>query len=205
MLSLLKKPSKGEEPGEPAWHPDFRNTQRLPDTKVVRTSFLLDGVALLVASILLIGVLIQAYELRQQKAEIQQWQEQVDRDKAPSAKAVALYKEFKAESSRIDQVNAFLNSRPILSETLLRLAETLPDYIAINQLRLDPASLHLRANVRGAPDQASGRASNYLALLKADAGFAGVFSEISLMSLNRDPQSGSMVVELNLKLKQEKK
>lgn len=205
MLSLLKKPSKAEEPGVPAWHPDFRNSQRLPDTKVVRTSFLLDGITLLVAAVLVIGLIVQAYALREQRAELNLWQQQVDRDTVPSTKAVTLYKDFQVESGKINQVSAFVKSRPTLSEILLRLGETLPEYIAINQLSLDPASVTLRGSVRGAPDQASGRASTYLGLIKADAELGAVFSDISLLSLNRNPQTGSMVVEISLKLKPEKK
>ena len=50
MLSLLKKkPDAAAANLTPAWHPNFRNFERLPDTKVVRTTFFINGGAIAVA------------------------------------------------------------------------------------------------------------------------------------------------------------
>ena len=50
MLSLLKKKSDADAAEAlPAWHPNFRNYQKLPDIKVVRTAFFVNGVAIFVA------------------------------------------------------------------------------------------------------------------------------------------------------------
>ena len=55
MPPLLKrKPEKAAAPLVPAWHPNFRNFQRLPDTKAVRTSFFLNGIAAVVTICLLL-------------------------------------------------------------------------------------------------------------------------------------------------------
>lgn len=188
-----------------AWHPDFRNSQRLPDTKVVRTSFLLNGVAVLVAAILLTGLSYRIYQLRELNAQVDQWQQNIDRDKGPSAQAVALYKKFQAETAKVNEVNAFIKSRPLVSELVLHLGETLPDYVALDRFDLGVTHMNLRGTVRGAPDQASGRASTYLEQLKSDAFLGDRFSEIKLMNLNRDPSSGGMILELSLKLKEAKK
>ena len=187
-----------------AWHPDFRNSQRLPDTKVVRTSFLLNGVAVLVAAVAVMALLHQVYQLRELNSEVDQWQQQIDRDKGPSAQAVGLYKKFQAEAARMNAVDAFLKSRPLVSELLLHLGESLPEYLAMDAFNLGATHLNLRGTVRGAPDQASGRASNYLQQLKSDAFITERFSEVSLVNLNRDPKTGGLTVELSLKLKEKK-
>ena len=206
MLSRLKKSSpEASEPEFASWHPDFRNVARLPDTKAVRTSFLVNGIALLVAALAVTWMAFKVYELQDLNAQVAHWQTQIQRDKAPSERALALYAKFQAEAAHIAEVNTFLKSRPVVSDLLLHLGKTLPDYVAIDRFDLGATHMNLRGTVRGAPDQASGRASTYLQQLKADPYFATLFSDISLLNLNRNPQAGGLTLELSFKLKEQKK
>jgi Tfp pilus assembly protein PilN len=206
MLSKLKKPTPdAAELAVLAWHPDFRNRARLPDTKVVRTSFLLNGAAILVAAVLFMGMAYRVYQWRELTTQIDQWQRQIDRDKNPSDQAIKLYKQFQLQATQVNAVNAFLTSRPLVSELLLQLGKSLPDYLALDQFELGSTSLNIRGTVRGEPDQASGRASTYLQQLKDDPFFAAKFTSVDLVSLNRDPKSGGLVLEINLKLREGKK
>src|SRR5690606_7866425 len=102
------------------------------------------------------------YQLQELNAHVDQWQQNIERDKGPSAQAVALYKKFQAEAAKVNEVNTFINSRPLVSELVLHLGETLPDYVALDRFDLGVTHMNLRGTVRGAPDQASGRASTYL-------------------------------------------
>ena len=105
----------------------------------------------------------------------------------------------------MNEVTSFLNSRPTVSELLLNLGKTLPDYVAIDRFDLSSAFMNIRGTVRGAPDQASGRASTYLQLLKSDPFFGERFSEITLLNLNRGTQNNGLVLDLAFKLKEAKK
>ena len=50
MLPFLKKKSEASAaPAVPNWHPNFRNFEKLPDIKVVRTAFFVNGAAVSVA------------------------------------------------------------------------------------------------------------------------------------------------------------
>jgi len=173
----------------------------LPDTKVVRTSFLANGVAILVAAVLLLWFTYEAYQLRELNRQIDDVQRQIDRDKKPSEQAIALYKKFQAEAASVNEVDTFLKSRPIVSELLLHLGETVPAYLALDRFDVREIGASLTATVRGAPDQASGRASTYLQQLKNDKFFTSRFSEINLVSLNRDSTTGGLVLEITLKFK----
>jgi hypothetical protein len=204
MLSLRKKsPEVGDQ--APAWHPDFRNAERLPDTKIIRTSFLVNGAAMAVAAVLVVWLSSQTYQLRELNRQVAEWQRQIDRDKAPSEKGIALYKQFQAETAKLAQVDAFLKSRPLVSELLLQLGRTLPEYVALDRFELGSVTLTIHATVRGAPDQASGRASTYLQLLKADAKLSELFSDVSLVNLSRSAVSGSVGVDITFKLREAKK
>lgn len=202
MLPFLKKKTDASVPAEAlAWHPNFRNFRALPDTKAVRTAFALTGVFLLVAAMLLTWFAYRGYQLHELTTQIDQWQHQIDRDSGPSSQAVALYKKFQAESAKSAEVEAFVQSRPVVSELLMHLAETLPVYLAIDRFDLSSAALNIRGSIRGAPDQASGRASTYLQQLKSDPYFTPWFAEINLVSLNRDAKTGGIAVEISFKLR----
>src|SRR5258707_603765 len=108
MLSLLKKKSDaGSVPQVPAWHPNFRNYEKLPDIKVVRTAFFINGAAISVAVALLIYFGFQEWKLHQIQVQITDWQRQIDRDKKTSEQAIALFKKFQTEEAKINEVDAF--------------------------------------------------------------------------------------------------
>src|SRR5688572_8198771 len=199
MLPKLKKPtSETLELASPPWHPDFRNVQRLPDTKVVRTSFLVNGAALMVATVLFIGLAWRVYQWRDLRSQVDQWQRQIDRDKTPSDQAIKLYKQFQLHATQVNAVTGFVVSRPLVSELLLQFGKTLPDHLALDRFELGSTHLTIRGTVRGSPDLASGHASAYLQQLKEDAFIGGRFTDISLVRLNRDVKSGGMVLEISL-------
>jgi hypothetical protein len=124
MLSLLKK--KPEATGAmsliPSWHPNFRNYALLPDIKPVRTAFFVNGISAFVAIVLLFILGRSEYELHSVKSQIDDWQRQIDRDKPGNDQALAMYKTFQGEEKRIREVDAFLKSKPLISELLERLA-----------------------------------------------------------------------------------
>lgn len=203
MLSLLKKKPDAAAAAAvlPPWHPNFRNFERLPDTKVVRTAFFVNAVAIVVALVALLWFAYQEYQIRDLNHQVAQWQAQIDRDKRGSDQAIALYKKFQTEAGRVSDVDAFVRSKPIVSDFLLHLGQTLPPNIALDTFDLRENALHLTGTIRGAPDLASGYATAYVDLLRADPFFAARAEEILMQNLTRNPQSGRLSLDLLLKLK----
>lgn len=202
MLPFLKK--KGEAaaaPALPAWHPNFRNFERLPDTKVVRTAFFVNGGGILTVVILLAWFGYQEFQIRDVNSQIQDWETRIARDRHPSDDAIALFKKYQAEAARFNEISAFLKSNPEVSPLLLRIAQTLPRNIALDLFDLGTTGLRLSGTVRGAPDLASGYASAYLDQLRADPVLQESFDEIELVNLNRNSTTGRLSVELFLHLK----
>lgn len=202
MLPRLKK--KGEAaaaPTTPSWHPNFRNVERLPDTKPVRTAFFINGVAVLIAVIVALWFGYQEYQIHDLKRQVQERQVQIDRDKRSSDQAIALFKKYQAEAARFNEIDAFTKARPSLSPLLLRLGQTLPHNIAVDLFDFTTVGLRLLVTVRGAPDLASGYASTYLDQLRADPVLKETFDEVTLVNLNRDRQTGRLSAEYYLKLK----
>ena len=202
MLSLLKKKSDADAvPALPAWHPNFRNYEKLPDVKVVRTAFFVNGVALLVAASLATYLGFREWQLRVINGQIAQVQTQIDRDKRISDQAIALYKKFQAQEAKVNEVDTFVKSRPLVSTLLLRLAKTLPKNIALDNFDLRDTGVTVRLSVRGDAAAASGYATAYLEQLRTDKELAQ-FSEVTFTSTpTRNPATGKMAVEFLLRTK----
>lgn len=205
MLTKLKKKSEVAVPLVPAWHPDFRNFEQLPDIKVVRTAFYTNGIAVVIALMMLFWLGYREYQLHDLSRQVAVWQRQIDRDRKTSTIAVGQYKKFQAEALRVTEVENFIKSKPIFSEIVLHLAETLPASVAIDGLDFRDLTLNFRGTIRGTPDLASGYASTYLQQLKADSFFIERFGEITLAGLTPNPQSGRLQFEIKLRLKDAKK
>ncbi|MEO6875508.1 MAG: hypothetical protein ABI222_11880 [Opitutaceae bacterium] len=204
MLSLKKKTEAAAVSSEMApWHPNLRNFARLPDTKVVRTTFFINGASVFIALALLLWFAFQEYKLHNLDKQIAEWDRQIDRDKKDSDKFVALYGRFKEEQARVDEVAWFLKSRPSVSLLLTHLAQTLPQDIALDSYEQQLQGLVLRGTVRGNPDEASGFASTYLDQLRGDKVLKTYFDEIAYSGsgVSRNPQTSRLSFQFFLRFK----
>jgi hypothetical protein len=202
MLSLLKKKSDdAAAPAVSSWHPNFRNYEKLPDIKVVRTAFFVNGAAVFMALALGIFCGFREWQLAGVNAQVAEEQGKVDRDKKASGDAVKTFKEFQAEEARANEVDEFVKSKPPVSPLLQQLADTLPTNIALDNFDLRSDGLALRLSVRGDAVAASGYATDYLEKLKKDKALS-IFGEFVFTSTpTRNPTSGRMAVEFMLRFK----
>jgi hypothetical protein len=207
MLPFLKKKSEAAAaPLVPAWHANFRNYEKLPDIKVVRTAFFVNGAAVTVALAALTYFGLQEWKLRALNLQKAEWQRQIDRDKKGSDQAVALFKKFQAEEAKVLEVDAFVKSKPSFAALVLRVGQTLPPNVAVDHLELRETGLSLRFTIKGAPAAASQTASNYLDQLQKDPELSKLFERVEFASNpSRNAATGRMVVEFFLTLKGAKK
>jgi hypothetical protein len=202
MLSLLKKKSEASlAPAVPAWHPNFRNYQKLPDIKVVRTAFFVNGLAILTAVSLGIYFGFQEWQLRVIAGQISQVEAQIARNKPASDQAIAQFKKFQAAEARVDEVDTFVKSRPLVSALIVRLGQTMPSNIALDTVDMRESGLTLRLSVRGDAAAASGYATGYLERLQADKELAAFENATFTNTPTRNPATGLMAVEFLLRAK----
>lgn len=204
MPSLLKRKPEASAVSEmPPWHPNLRNFARLPDTKVVRTAFFINGAFIFLALGLLLWFSYQEYKVHNLDRQIADWDRQIDRDKKDSDRFVALYTKFKEEQAKLNDVDSFIKSRPQVSLLLQRLAKTLPKDIALDAYEQQVAGVTLRGTVRGTPDEASGYASAYLDQLRADKVLGVYFDDFAYAGsgVSRNPQNRRLSLQLFLRFK----
>lgn len=183
----------------PAWHPNFRNYDRLPDTKVVRTAFFINGVAALAAVAALLVFAFQEFKRYTLQQQVAGWEEQIAADRDASSEAIADFRKFQEEEKKVQEAAAFVERAVIPSEVLLRIGQTLPEEIVINYFDLRPTGLTLRGSVSGNPGEASGLASAYVAQLEADEVIGPKFESVVLTRLARSSVTGQLSLEVNLK------
>jgi len=205
-MSLLQLRKRESAPAvAPAWHPNFRNFERLPDTKVVRTNFFINVAAVAVA-VVLAGIVgwreYQAAVLRSQAAGAQA---AIDQRKAQSDEGLRLTKQFQDEDKKFSEAAAFIAAPIEPTELLQILGKTLPPEIQIEFVDYRPTEADARCTIRGlaagSKDQASGAASAYVEVLRTQPRLKEVFSAVNLTTINTDGRSGLLVFEVALKLK----
>jgi hypothetical protein len=196
MALPLKKKSEADVVVVPAWHPNLRIAETLPDTKVVRTAFFVNGAAMLVAIALALYLGIQEWKLHEVNKQIAEWQHQIEKDKFLSEQDVRLYQQFKLEEAKTQEVADFMESKPVLSEIILRLGVMTPKKIALDSLDFRDTGVSIRATIKGAPDRASGDASAYEKQLRADKVLGPMFDEVNLVTMRKNNATNRLVIEI---------
>jgi hypothetical protein len=198
MASLLKRKTDAG-PVIPPWHPNFRNEQKLPDVKFIRTSFFVNaGVGILLFTSLL-WVAYQEYELSEIRHQIAGDSAQIEQDTPAHGKAVKLYQQFAAEEKKARELEAFMTSRPSMVDLLVLFAEVTPQDVAFSSIEISEASVTLRGFISGLPAKASGIASAFERQLRDHAVMSKEFPTITLTNLGRDQGSGRMSFTLEMK------
>ncbi|MBI2516027.1 MAG: hypothetical protein HYV95_03855 [Opitutae bacterium] len=213
MLSLklpLTRKSDAGPAAAPLWHPNFRNFERLPDTKVVRTTFFINAAAIALAASLSLWVGYREYHLHDINQQIDEAQAEIGRNQKQNAEAIRLSNSFAEEEKKLSEAQNFIRTPMPVTEFVLLLGQTLPKEVQIEfaDMRItDPTSPQciLRGLVAGTKDQASGTASNYVDILRTAPRFAEAFDSVSLTALNTDPRTGLLNFEIILKFKKGKK
>lgn len=208
MLSLLQKGDQSQMPVVPAWHPNFRNRERLPDTKVVRTQFFFNFATSAIAASLLLYFCYQEYRINNLSRQAADWQAQIDTNKKASDQALTLSRKFADEETKINELNKFLKQRLVLSQLLLQIGKTLPPELAMDSVEIRERAadqrdtgVNLRGTAAGARDEAAGRANAYVDQLKQDKYFAEIFDDVSVKRLEPEQPSGRLTFDLFLRFK----
>jgi len=210
MLSLTKK---SDVPvAAPLWHPNFRNFERLPDTKVVRTTFFVNVGAGAVAIALLLWLGYREYTIFNLGEQIAEAQAQIDANAKQNAEALRLTKIFTDEDKKLAEAEDFLKVPIPVSEFIELIGQTLPKEISIDMadIRMPtdpkiPMIYTLRGLVAGTRDQAAGTASSYVDTLRAHPRLGVVLDPITLDKLTPDGSSGFMSFDISMKVKTEGK
>jgi hypothetical protein len=205
MLPLIKR-SDATPIAAPNWHPNFRNYERLPDTKVVRTTFFVNVIAITVATCCALLVGFWLYRMHELGVQLEETQAIIDKNSKENAEVLRLTAIFNEEQKKADAALAFTKRTVVPSEFLMFLAANLPKEVQIEStdLRFSGAGgdqCVLRGIVAGSKDAASGSANKYVESLRNPAISGDKFASVDIASLNPDPSGGYLRFEILIKFK----
>lgn len=192
--------SKDSKVAMPAWHPNFRIAETLPDTKVIRTSFLVNAAAAMV--LLGLGALLTTHEL-----ELRKLGKEIDdltaRKEALSVKhraAIPVQLQFAEVERRFSEVENFRKNSWPATRLLERLSLTLPRMVRIASFDVQGDLITLRGEIVGAPEQAATIFNEYLETLAQDPELKTVVKDVRQSTVKRDARTNflSFTIEMNL-------
>jgi Tfp pilus assembly protein PilN len=204
MQLLRRKSEQSQAKQVTAWHPNFRNRERLPDTKVVRTFFFINATAITVVLGLILLFVLQEVSINDLNHKIAAAEAQIAANQKSASDAIALKGKFAEEEKKIRELDGFLKQRLVLSQFMLHLGSTLPASLVINSMDVRDAGVNIRGTAAGAnPVEASGRTSAYVELLQRDAYFKELFpaKNIILQDVTVEQSSGRVTFDLFLGFK----
>ncbi|MDD3179852.1 MAG: hypothetical protein PHQ04_05800 [Opitutaceae bacterium] len=213
MLQLPRKKSDAQPEVIPPWHPNFRNYEQLPDTKVIRTAFFVNTAAIVVAASLVFCVGFREYDIYSLNEQIAEAQSQIDSNAKQNTEALRLSKVFVEEDQKLQEAAAFIRQKFGPTEFIVLLGQVIPKEVAIDlfDLRTNPAGSSsnalavLRGAIAGSADQASGIAARFIDTLHSHPRLAAAFDQINLTNLAKDPKSGFLTFEIVMRFKTEGK
>ena len=186
-----------------AWHPNFRNRERLPDTKVVRTYFFVNVTAITVVLCLILSLWYQEYRIREIDRQVTDWQSQISKNQKSATEAVAMSKKFADEEKKIRELDVFLQRRLELSQLLVHLGKSLPQNLVIDAVDIRETGADLRGTAAGSPVEAVGRTTAYVELLQQDDYFKAIFETKDIrQEVRREQLSGGVTFDLFMRFKE---
>lgn len=206
LQQLLKRKSDAGPVAAPLWHPNFRNYERLPDTKHVRTAFFVNAVAGGIAACLLLYTGFNELRIRTLNQQVEEAQQRIDARTAQNTEALRLSQVFMEEERKLTEAVGFTSIAIAPSEFVVLLGETLPKEISIEffDMRLAEAAgptVVLRGLASGSPEQASGAASSYADVFRTHPRFVAAVDKADITNVNRDTSRGVITFEVVLRLK----
>jgi len=201
MLQHLKKSSsKVDARHFTAWHPNFVDASRLPDVKVVRTSFFVNSAAIIITSLFLIFVGKREYNVSLVNSETESVENQISSVKAESSRLINEFNKFKNEEKKLIRVIDLTSNSFSFPDFMIHLGAKLPDKVTISEVnRRGPGQmLSLKAVVKGLSAESGESASNYIKQLQSDEYIKSYFTDVKLLSIERDVTRGNLNLNVSM-------
>ena len=194
----------------PAWHPNFRDAEHLPDLKTVRTSFLINVGAVTLVLVLATMIGSREFNLASLNKELDEANQTIEKDKGPISQLVAQNGKFQTEAQKIKEVQDFIAGKFTLSDFLIRLTQTLPPKFGIVNIDyhgkgaanvVGDGSIVLHGSVKDDPATAAVLVAKYAIQWSKDPDFGPLFATVESSDLKKDFDTKRLTFELTMKFK----
>lgn len=137
----MKKQKKEVQPN---WHPNFRLADDLPDIKIIRTDFLINGGPGVLCALLLV-VFVQGEIVRGgTRGEISKLQQKIQAEQGQNDAIVVQSQQFVQEGAKLVEVEAFYKTPVVPDALLLTLVEIKPENLIFKNVTYREAQVQDR-------------------------------------------------------------
>ncbi|MFO7724494.1 MAG: hypothetical protein R6V45_03010 [Oceanipulchritudo sp.] len=130
---------KSKRDSQAHWRPDFRDVSELPDTKVIRTGFLLNFIAILLTLVLGIMYAFKEYTLQTVSSSVNVLEAQVAGSTAENNRILKANRRFEQSRRVVAEVVDFDRQVVDFPEFLRRLSTARPESIVLSRIDIGPA------------------------------------------------------------------
>lgn len=208
--------SKGKKVEQPLWHANFRVVDTLPDTKLIRTGFILNFLAVFIAVGLLSYAGLREYKTYDLSIDIDELNSNIEINSSENKKRLHLNTQFEMLSNKLKELDRFRSSNPFSPpDLILALSEVRAHEIVLSNVDFRDVEIRkgrtitiknrisLVGKVTGTSEGATQTVYDYIQRLESLEMFSGHIEKINLDSLLRDEESEifdfSILIELNMK------
>lgn len=207
---MLKR--KPKTISQPAWRPNFRITEELPDTKVIRTDFLLNFIFValaLLAGVYLLNIQLQIWSL---KSSISAYEEKIAGGDADNKKFLRQSADFEKQSKNIKEVLDFVRAQVPPTNLLESLQNARPEQLILTSVSVSPRSvmqgrnrinyydITVNGNVIGAAAEATAMVDQFKQNFSETSFIKPILTNSQLVTLTRDQRLGTFSVVLKFEL-----
>ncbi len=206
----LRKPKKIVQP---AWHPNFRNVETLPDIKAIRTDFIVNWGIVLVAAVLLMLFLKNEFSAFAVGRDIKEIETKISENTGANNNNLKLSGQFANSSKEVTELAAFTKVLAKPSGFLLALAEIKPEemlmqsvsynsqIINLGNRKTAPGKLvSLQCTVNGSPAAVTQLVTEYVETIKNLEIINEYVYKVELQSLERDENLGLFNCSIRVEL-----
>ncbi|MEM9026230.1 MAG: hypothetical protein AAGB06_04775, partial [Verrucomicrobiota bacterium] len=119
------------------WHPDFRIESELPDIKIIRTDFIINGIAGFIALLMLVMVVSREFSLRSKHAILEDLVSEVADLERGNSKNLNDSTTFKAVAPLLTDLEKFYLSPIDPVEIVVEVAKILPEGVLLERIDLN--------------------------------------------------------------------
>jgi len=206
----LRKPKKVVQP---AWHPNFRNVETLPDIKAIRTDFVINYGVILLAATLLVFFLKNEFSIMAVGRENKDFETKISENTGINNNNLKLSGQFGNLSKEIAELSEFTNVPIKPSDLLLKFTEIKPEEMLFHSIsynthtiRLDSRKsapgkqISIRSTVIGTPASVTQLVTEFVETLQNLEIIQESVQKVELQSLVRDEKLGLFNCSIRIEL-----
>lgn len=202
----LGKSAAKKVPEFVVWRPDFRDTEDLPDIKIIRTGFFVGAFFTTVALALVLFVSFRELQKKSTQENLDALQVEISGYEVEHARVVALNKKFMESMKRIEEVDATRSNQVVFSDLMLSAGQALREGMALSLISYKDDSITLEGLINVPAEEASIVVDAFMNELKTNNVDQGFFPVYNLNSLERKDGGGiSFSITMSEELKDQKK